>query len=178
LNREAFFNKVTEEVSRSRRVQQAVSLVTFSLDCFSDYRHRAGEALADKALLAIAEILHQTSRTNDIAADLDAGEFSILLPHTHIEGATIKAEKLRKVVERARFPRAHLLGDKKMSLSLGISEYPRVSKDAESLVASAEEALFFIKKQGGNQSCVATVEENFQPDFELSSGLFGMKEKS
>ena len=164
---EAFEEQVKSEIARARRVQLPVSMLSISIDEFSDYRRRAGATKVNNLLQSMAEILRKTSRAADIVSEGESGEFTVLLPHTEQNGAAVKAEKIRRIVESAQFPMAEVLEKKKVTVSIGVSEYPRSSQDAESLKTSAEDAMFFIRKQGGNQVCVSTPMENFRPDFEV-----------
>lgn len=166
MAREGFEGRMKEELSRSRRQHTPVSLVLLSVDQFTDLKRRTDEVSTKKLLQALSQILRKTSRAGDLVADFDSGEFALLLPETGLNGAAVKAEKIRRIVESAQFSQAELLENKKITISLGASEYPRTSKDVNSLLQSADDALFFIRKQSGNQVCVASAPENFQPDFE------------
>lgn len=165
-HRHYFETCLAREVSRARRVKQPVSLVSLRIDGFADYKRRAGEEFARKLLAAVAEVLRRTSRDTDLLADLQGGDFAVLLPHTEQQGAAVKAEKIRRIVENAVFPHAEILPAKKITVSCGVGEYPGTSRDAESLRKSAEDALFYVQGRGGNRVYLATVVEGFRPDFE------------
>jgi diguanylate cyclase (GGDEF)-like protein len=110
-----------------------------------------------------ARVLEKHSRVNDILGRTGVDEFGLLLPHTSKEGAMIKAERLRMLMESADFGKV-LHGFNHLTISLGVSEYPGMVRDSEELLQFADDALFQVRKTG-NKTCVAKAPEGFQPDF-------------
>ncbi len=163
LNRRHFAEKIEEEISRSRRILMPVSLITIDCDQFKTVNERLGIQQADSVLRAIATILRKTTRVSDVIARTGSDEFSLLLPHTGHTGAAIKAERLRRLIESTKFP---LLGSQagSVTVSCGVSEYPSLSGDPETLVRSTDEAIDQVRT-AGNKVCLATAPENFKMDF-------------
>src|SRR5690606_5999552 len=119
----------------------------------------------DLLLKAISKLMQKTSRTSDIVARLGGEEFSIILPHTDLMGAAVKAEKLRQAVESTKFPFGETQPMGFISISIGVSEYPSISRDAEGLIKAADDALYKVKETSRNRVCVAQAIEGFEPDF-------------
>tara|TARA_B100001248_G_scaffold240180_1_gene205959 strand:+ start:19251 stop:20774 length:1524 start_codon:yes stop_codon:yes gene_type:complete len=165
-NRRFYNEKLEEEINRSRRTKYPVSLIYLDIDHFKTYNDTNGHQNGDLILKSIAKIMQKTSRANDIVARLGGEEFSIILPHTDLRGAALKAEKLRRVVESTKFPHGEKQPMGFVSISLGVSEYPAIAKDAESLVKVADDALYKVKETSRNRVCVAQAPEGFEPDFE------------
>ena len=166
-NRPYFLRRLTEEVARCRRIRQPLTLINLRIDYYADYQRRVGKEMAQKLLGLIAEVLVKTSRPTDILADFQNGDFALLLPHTGQAGGAMKAEKIRCILESARIPQVEVLPHKKITLSQGISEYPGTSFDSDGLYKAADDALFYVYKNGGNQICLATALSGFRPDFEV-----------
>lgn len=158
LLKAAFEQEVVEEISRARRIKWPVSVLYIGID-----QHRAQDKFSSLEWNAMvkkfAAIVKKTSRNIDTLGRLNDHEFLILLPHTDKLGAAVKAEKLRRLVERTP-----LLGDQALSLSIGVSEYPSLSADAEGLIFSADSAYFQVKKVG-NKVCLAVAASGLEPDF-------------
>lgn len=163
LNRQNFIGKIGEEISRSRRTHLPTSLVSISIDQFGQLSSHYGQEEAQLILRTAARILEKHSRVNDIMGRTGVDEFGLLLPHTDKRGAMIKAERLRMIVESADFSKV-LRGFTRLTISLGVSEYPSLVRDAEELLNSADEALFQVRK-AGNKTCVAKAPLGFEPDF-------------
>lgn len=172
LNRQTFLTRITEEISRSRRTHLPTSLVLVSVDQYGQLSSHYGQEEAQLILRTAARILEKHSRVNDILGRTGVDEFGLLLAHTDKQGAMIKAERLRMMIESADFSKI-LNGFGRLTISLGISEYPSLVRDAEELLQSADEALYQVRK-AGNKTCVAKAPEGFEPDFRAEVKVEGM----
>lgn len=175
-------DKIDDEVSRARRTHLPVSLVAACVDNFRNLVTKHGAAFGDQIIRSVSQIIKKTSRRSDVLIYLGAGEFVFLLPHTAGEGATIKAEKLRRGIERVAIPSPDLASSLQLTMSFGVSDFPVLSSDSESLLQSADEALFQVITSTRNKVCLAQPEntegEKQNPSieiesFDLSSGLLG-----
>lgn len=170
LNKHTLLRQVADEVARARRVELPTSLVLISLDQYFDLKERLGTEESEVILRAIARIFIKHSRVNDVIGRVGSEQFALVLPHTDAEGAMIKAERLRRIVESADFSKI-IRSVKRLSISVAVSEYPSLCRDAEELFSSADEALFQLRSQGGkktNAITKANVAEGFEPDFVIS----------
>lgn len=165
LNRQNFLAKVRDEISRARRTSLPVSLALLTLDQYGQIVSQVGQEEAETLLKMAARIFEKHSRVNDLIGRTGADEFGIVLPHTGKQGALIKAERLRRIIESADFSRV-VSGFPNVTISLGVSEYPSMSRDAEELMQTADEALFQVRASG-NKTCVAKPPEGFVADFEV-----------
>lgn len=165
-NRRFFNEKLEEEITRSRRTRYPVSLIYLDIDHFKKYNDTNGHPMGDVIIKSVAQILIKTSRKSDVVARLGGEEYAILCPHTAKDGAAIKAEKVRLIIESTKFPNGEKQPLGKVSISIGVSEYPTLAMDSESLVKSADDALYKVKQAGRNRVCMAEPPSGFKPDFE------------
>jgi diguanylate cyclase (GGDEF)-like protein len=163
LNRANFLGKIEQEISRARRTTLPVSILLLAVDPYGQIVSQQGPEEANTILRVIARIIEKHSRVNDVMGRTGADEFGILLPHTARQGAMVKAERLRKLLASADFSKV-LRAFPRVTVSVGVCEYPSLVRDAEELLQAADEALFSIRKPG-NKTCVAKAPENFTPDF-------------
>ena len=170
LNKRYFFDALEQECVRARRIHLPVSLVLLSIDRFSEFAN--GQTLTDEEtailLKNLVKIIQRYGRANDIVGRIAMSDFAILLPHTDHNGASVKAERLRRIVEAADFAKV-IPRSVKVTLSLGVSEYPTLSHDAHSLFETADRALQSVQRRGFNKVCVSAAKDNFTPDFIFSS---------
>ena len=166
LNRANFMLKVRDEISRARRTNLPVSLAIITVDQYGKLVSEVGQEEAQTVLKMAARIFEKHSRVNDVIGRTGADEFGIILAHTHKQGAMVKAERLRKIIESADFSRV-VKSFPNITISLGLAEYPSMAHDAEELFQAADEALFQVRKLG-NKTCVAKPPENFVADFEVN----------
>ncbi len=167
LTRTDFLDSLFQEVSRARRTQLPVSLLVFYVESQGTRLSDLGAQDRELALRLIGQILREHTRVNDFVGQVAFAEFGVLLPHTGLQGAAIKAERLRRQLELADFSKV-LRAVKGLRVSVGVSEYPSLSQDAEELFQSADAVLYNMKIQGLNRVCVADVG---RPQEEAPEGL-------
>lgn len=165
FNRNYYQKVVEEEVSRSRRLKQAVSVVKVSLDDIYEIESSLGDAVKDELLKSVATIITKTSRTNDITCRTGANEIAMILPHCSKKGAALRAERLRRIIEGTSF----MDNGMKVSVSLGVSEYPSLCDSARTLDETATKALLHIVDKGGNKICLYKAPDSHRPEFEVAA---------
>lgn len=163
-NRNYFLQKLDEEVSRSKRILKAVSVLQIQVDHSEETILKLSPSEKDLLLRTMGSMIRKTSRINDIACSWGDGKFAIILAHCARKGAALRAERLRRIIEGHHFP----MSDKKITVSIGVSEYPMLSYNAKDLDESSLKALEFIQSRGGNKVCLYKPPENFKPDFEVA----------
>ncbi len=162
-NRNHFLKKLEEEIARARRIEKAVSVIRMSIDHLVEIEQSYGRSNRDLILRTMASIVKKTSRVNDMSFRTEDNEVSLILPHCARKGAALRAERLRRIIESHSFG----VGDLKITVSCGVSEYPSLSSGATDLEASASKALEFIISRGGNKVCLFKPIDEFKPDFEV-----------
>ena len=90
-------------------------------------------------------------------------EMAMILPHCSKKGAAIRAERLRRIVEGTTF----MENGMKVSISLGVSEYPSLCDSAKTLDETATKALTHILDKGGNKICLYKAPDSHHPEFEV-----------
>lgn len=162
-NRNYYLKHLEDEVSRARRLKQAISVVKISMDDFYEIESSLGEAVRDELLKSLATVVTKTSRTNDVTCRTGMNELAMVLPHCPKKGAALRAERLRRIIEGTSF----LDNGMKISISLGVSEYPSLCDSAKTLDESATKALMHITDKGGNKICLYKAPETHRPEFEV-----------
>ena len=176
LNKKAFLKQLFIEISRARRLQLPLSLILLQLDQFETLESEYGSYKANIFIKSLVNNLIKDSRSYDLFGCWPTGQIGVILPHTSERGAGMKVEKIRWSVQSADFSKvfpshAHL------TISLGLSEYPRVSRSAESLFHSTLKALSFAGKEcSGNMTAVATPPVGFKPDFSVQSSMNNLRD--
>lgn len=167
LNRASFESRLASEIARARRLLSPVTFLLVSLDQHADLLSQYGVEEAQMAMRALGKIIAPRVRVNDTLGKFSAEELGLILPHTPMSGGALKGERLRRLVAAADFGRL-LPRFAKLSVSVGVSEYPSCSRDANDLITSADDALWQIKNKTPNKVCVATAASGFAPDFLVS----------
>lgn len=161
--REFYLKTLEMEVSRARRLQKPVSVIKLTFDQWADIKAKSGELVRDSVLKSLVAIIKKTGRTNDFVCLTKEGELSLILPHSARQGAAVRAERLRRIVEAQSFQYA----DGPLTVSCGVSEYPSFCSSAVELDHTAAQAMSYIQARGGNKLCLYKPLDKFKPDFEV-----------
>lgn len=145
-NRNLFLDRLKQAMEHAQRNQERLAVVFADLDRFKIVNDTMGHGAGDRLLVQVAQRLQQCVRSCDTVARLSGDEFGFILSNlTHPEDATVVAEKVIGALSLM----FELEGQEVyISASLGISIYPGDGDDADSLLRSADTAMFQAKEQG------------------------------
>jgi len=138
-----YFKSLVEEVKNKNR---SLSLVIFDVDYFKYYNDTFGHAAGDQILNSIGQILTGEITGPAIAARFGGDEFCILLPDCDTAAAYQIAKKIKQKTEALTIKHADQLPGGKMTLSIGLANYPEHTKSGEELLELADQALYKAKK--------------------------------
>jgi two-component system, cell cycle response regulator len=151
LNKRYFMEMLERELSRAQRYQRALSLVMFDIDHFKRINDTHGHLAGDHVLRHLAGVIKGNVRREDIPARYGGEEFAIILPEIDLRGARLLAEKLRRLVEEARFEFDGTTIP--VTISLGVAACPANRMDPLELIRLADEKLYEAKGGGRNRWC-------------------------
>jgi diguanylate cyclase (GGDEF)-like protein len=160
-----FKEKFDEELKKVQRIKHPLSLIFLDIDHFKHYNDHNGHPAGDALLVRIADLLKSEFRSTDIVARYGGEEFVIMLPHTGLNDAMVKAERLRMRVEKEKFAYADQQPLGKLSISIGVSEYPTHADDIVNLLQVCDNALYEAKKTR-NSVKQATAKSGYIPAFQ------------
>lgn len=97
-NRRAFHQALDEEVSRSARNGDPLSLLFVDLDNFKQINDTYGHPMGDKVLNVVAQFINDMLRKTDHVCRYGGEEFALVLPNCDKQLALEVAERLRQKV--------------------------------------------------------------------------------
>lgn len=150
-NHRYFHEHLEDEILRAKRYKKKLSLAFIDVDNFKNYNDHLGHLKGDVVLRQIAMALKDEIRANDIVARYGGDEFVVLLVETNKKHAMKFAERFRSRIEDFKFFMEDNLGDKKVTLSIGISTFPDDAAGRLSLIKKADNAMYLAKKNGKNR---------------------------
>jgi diguanylate cyclase (GGDEF)-like protein len=152
-NRRCFDEYFAQEWERLVREKQPLSLILCDVDYFKRYNDYYGHQGGDDCLRQVALAMSRAiKRPADLLARYGGEEFVVILPNTEVEGAVTVAEAIRAEMQQLKMPHAQSDVSEFVTLSLGVSSViPSQSLAPESLIGTADEALYEAKKQGRNR---------------------------
>ena len=135
------------EIKRAARFGQELALVMLDVDNLKGYNDRNGHLRGSYLLREMAALLARQVRSFDLIAKYGGDEFTLILPQTGVEGASVVAERMRRAVEEHAFPLEDPGG---ITISLGVATFPRDADDGQALIRTADQALYVAKRRGRN----------------------------
>jgi len=152
-NRRHFDTIILREWGRAKRESTPISLIMIDIDHFKQYNDHYGHLEGDSCLIQVAQTLTNTlKRSTDHVARYGGEEFIVTLPSTNTKEAAHVAERLRQSIADLALQHANSETDDIVTISLGVSScVPEGSEKHESLISSADQALYQAKEQGRNR---------------------------
>ena len=157
-NRRHLMGTLASEVQRSRRLRRSFTVLLADVDKFKQYNDTHGHLAGDTALVKIAEVFRRMTRAVDCVARYGGEEFVVMLLECPIATAPIVAERIRARIAETE------LGQGKLTVSIGLAEYPEGGETPEELIATADTAMYQAKSSGRNQVVVASATPEPPPE--------------
>lgn len=147
-NRRYLFGMLSQEVMRHRRTKAPFSVCIMDIDHFKQVNDVYGHQAGDEILREVACRVSEGLRSTDFFGRYGGEEFLIILLQTPLEGALVKAEKVRKEIRSLRFP--NVSKTLKVTVSIGVAEY-RQEEDIDETLSRADKSLYSAKRMGRNR---------------------------
>jgi diguanylate cyclase (GGDEF)-like protein len=144
-NRRSLTQRLAAELSRSYRQKTSFTVLMADVDEFKKYNDAYGHPAGDEVLKRVANILLSCTRAVDCTARYGGEEFAVLLTDTAGDEALEVAERIRSRVAEGEFP------SRKITLSIGMAEFPQDGFTADVVISNADEALYEAKRGGRNR---------------------------
>jgi diguanylate cyclase len=152
-NRRSLEESLGEEVARAKRLGSNLCLVLADLDRFKAINDKFGHPTGDRALHAFAQTVREVVREIDSAGRWGGEEFALILPGTDVAGGVVVAERVQDSLALRKIEAVN--GEPVyMTASFGVAALNDAGT-LESLVAAADDALYWAKRQGRDRVATA-----------------------
>lgn len=148
-----FQAKLLDELKRSRRYRQPVSLIMIDLDYFKRTNDRFGHQAGNVVLTGVVEVIQKCIRDTDVLVRYGGEEFAVILPQTDKRDAYIIGERIRSMVSETVFGGFGEFAEMRVTVSVGITTFPENGKAEHEIVRVADQALYRAKGSGRNLVC-------------------------
>jgi len=147
-NRALFSDRVHQTLAHARRHGGYVAMIFIDLDKFKPINDNYGHAIGDLLLQQVATRLRDVTRDSDTVGRIGGDEFVVLMGDLpEIDIALKLAEKIRQLIAQPFMLKTHELT---ISCSIGVAFYPDDGTDEDSLIKSADDAMYRAKDGGRN----------------------------
>ena len=142
------------EISKAKRKECPISVILLDIDHFKKVNDEYGHEAGDAVLKGLGTLLTKSVRTSDIACRYGGEEFLLILPEADMNVAYKRAEGIRLAFGKMQVQ----VGGRVLQnfkISAGISTFPYCGENAETVIASADSALYKAKESGRDRVFVA-----------------------
>lgn len=153
-NRRTLIIALDRDVARAVRTRQPLAVLMVDVDHFKAVNDTYGHLAGDHLLRHLVHVLRSRVRSQDLVGRYGGEEFLVLLPDTHLRGATELAQQLRQAVEQSACDYA----DQRIAVTVSIGVFGGRLEPGDSwdmLIHAADRALYAAKAAGRNRVEVA-----------------------
>jgi diguanylate cyclase (GGDEF)-like protein/PAS domain S-box-containing protein len=147
-NRTLLNDRIEVALAAARRTGATPAIMFVDVDDLKIINDTLGHATGDQLLRMMAERITGSLRKEDTVARVGGDEFTILVPGVASEEAA--ADLARKILERLSEP--YIVGgdELRVTASIGVAVFPKHGDSPDSLLKSADGAMYRVKVGGGN----------------------------
>lgn len=147
-NRGLLRDRTIQALSRARRGGEQVALMVIGIDRFKHINDSLGHASGDALLKALAQRLVESVSGNETVSRVGGDEFVLLLPQAKsLPQLEQSVQHYLKLISKPLTIEGHSLV---VTASIGLALYPYDGDDFDSLLKSADTALYHAKREGRN----------------------------
>lgn len=147
-NRRYALERLEQEWATTQRCKRPMSVLMLDLDHFKSVNDTFGHDVGDQVLTHAANLMKETSRTNDIVCRLGGEEFLIIAPNTDGKTALLLAERIRSSIEKNQFK--GLAQHQPITVSIGVAGSVNDRPGWNELMKLSDQALYSVKRSSRN----------------------------
>jgi diguanylate cyclase (GGDEF)-like protein len=132
--------RVDEQIKRYGRTNKPFAILLLDLDGLKKINDEYGHLVGSLAICRVAEVLHLSCRETDTAARYGGDEFALVMTESSADLAALVA---RRVAQRLALDAE----EPRLSVSIGIAEFPRDGATIEHLLSAADQSLYNDKRR-------------------------------
>ncbi|WP_245602602.1 PAS domain S-box protein [Gloeothece verrucosa] len=152
-NRRYMEESLKREINLAQRKQHPVGLIMIDVDHFKQFNDNFGHKAGDLILHEVGNFLMANVRSGDIACRYGGEEFLLILPEASLSDSQQRAEQIRKGIKQLNFQQYNSAFTS-LTVSIGVACFPAHGKQGETLIQSADMALYQAKNQGRDRVVV------------------------
>src|SRR5262245_28491348 len=158
LNKTNVYRRLRDLISEEAHAGP-LSVFLLDIDHFKHYNDTHGHLPGDDLLKRMGALLRENSRENEVVGRYGGEEFLVVMPSTSKDVALRVAERIRGLVQSTPFEHAGEQPTGHVTILGGVATWPGDGEDVDSLLRSADSALYQAKRSGRNRVLAFTLAE-------------------
>ncbi len=167
LNKRAVTSYAMELLAENPRCN--VNFVILDIDNFTDINANYGHLFGDEVVYTVAGIVKKELGTRGFAGRISGAGFLIVIENTHDE------EDLRGILRAIRTNTELSFNGRfenfRLTCSMGISTYPKDSKDYDELFMQADKALYIAQQKGQNRYVIYDIDKHGRVERDIENKI-------
>jgi diguanylate cyclase (GGDEF)-like protein/PAS domain S-box-containing protein len=155
-NRGCLKESMASEIAYAELRNYPLSVVMIDVDHFKKINDTYGHKTGDEVIIALGKLLLEQTRDSDFVSRFGGDEFVLLLPDMNCEDAFQRAEAWREACKTLKI--TSVKGEISITISIGISVFPKNARTMDALLAEADRALYLAKQSG--RDCIKIAESS------------------
>ncbi len=143
-NRRYFSEAVAAILAHNARHQRPSALLFADINRLAEVNTSLGQRAGDAVLVSVARVLSKRVRAGDILARIGGDDFAVLLNEASVEQARLVADSIATALETATASDDQRM---RISVSIGVSNFPRDGTTVNELLQHAESAMKAARQQ-------------------------------
>lgn len=150
-NHRYFQEFLQKSIDDADKEKKEISLLFMDIDYFKNFNDVNGHQSGDLLLKQIGKIMKKSVRSTDVVARYGGEEFAAILPNTTESDAVKIGERIRSAIQNTYFKGQENQPDKNITISIGVSSYPKRAINKHQLINTADDALYRAKSFNRNR---------------------------
>jgi len=156
-NRRYMEESLDRELRRASRKKCSLGVMMLDVDHFKRFNDTFGHEAGDCVLRFLGNLLRSQFRAEDVVCRYGGEEFVVILPEASLEMTRERAIQLCNAAKESIIEfRGQTL--ERVSISIGVSCYPKNGTTGDSLLRAADAALYRAKAEGRDRAVVAQLQ--------------------
>ncbi len=150
FNRRYMEESLEREIARASRAGRPLAVIMMDIDHFKNFNDQFGHVAGDGILRELGAFFRSHIRGADIACRYGGEEFALIMPEASLEVAIQRATMICAGARSMEVQHAGLSFGR-VTLSLGVAEFPGHGTTGEAVIRQADAALYRAKQAGRNR---------------------------
>lgn len=153
-NQRRLFKDLDECIKKYEKFGEGFVVLFIDIDHFKNVNDGHGHLIGTMLLSEMAKIFQRVLRESDLVYRYGGDEFVMIVPNADTDVARLIGERILRAVKDHDFI-IHNHELFKLSVSIGIAEYPRDAKTSNDILAMADQMMYRAKSGGRGKVCLA-----------------------